>query len=170
MSRSVIIKDLGWQRIVAELARMEATTVDVGIHDDAGSGEEGTPIAAYASYNEYGTGRGVPERSFLRSTFDETIEKLNRLRGRLLEAVYEGRMTAELAGALLGEQHSADIKRKIGSNLPPPNAPSTVRAKGSSSTLIDSGAMRQAVRYEVNRGSISLSGLYRNFRRLARHR
>lgn len=43
------------------------------------------------------------------------------------------------------ETIAANIRKKIASNVPPPNAPSTVALKGSSKTLIASGEMRNSV-------------------------
>ncbi len=42
-----------------------------------------------------------------------------------------------------------DIIEKINSNIPPPNAPSTIKAKGSSHTLIDTGEMRRSIDFRV---------------------
>lgn len=42
-----------------------------------------------------------------------------------------------------------EIVKKIHSNIPPPNAPSTVKAKGSSKTLIDTGEMWRSVDMQV---------------------
>lgn len=41
------------------------------------------------------------------------------------------------------------ITQKIGSNIPLPNAPSTIKAKGSSKTLIDTGAMWSSIDTQV---------------------
>jgi len=42
------------------------------------------------------------------------------------------------------------IRIKILSNVPPPNAASTIKAKGSSHTLIDTGEMLESVSHEVD--------------------
>ena len=42
-----------------------------------------------------------------------------------------------------------EIVKKIHSNIPPPNAPSTIKAKGSSKTLIDTGEMWRSVDSQV---------------------
>jgi hypothetical protein len=49
----------------------------------------------------------------------------------------------------LGLLAVGDIQDSINSNIPPANAPSTVKQKGSSKTLIDTGAMRQGVTHEL---------------------
>lgn len=146
----IIDRDLGYQRIMEELAKMERMEILVGLQNDGAASPDGVLVAHYGAVNEFGTRNGhVPERSFMRSTFDESIDKLNRMRARIVEGVYAGKMDADRGAGLLGLQHQQDIQAKIGSNVPPPNAPSTVRGKGSSRTLIDSGTMRQSIRWVV---------------------
>jgi hypothetical protein len=121
----------------------------------------------------------IPERSWLRSTADEKREKWNlgisnglktiidQLHGvssgeKVLTAAVHGTTLSSLltasvgAGAkarhllkLVGEAAKADIQAKIRSNVPPPNAPSTIAQKGSSKTLIDTGAMLRSIDYKV---------------------
>jgi hypothetical protein len=50
----------------------------------------------------------------------------------------------------LGIMAQGDIQGEITSLSTPPNAPSTIRRKGSSNPLIDSGEMRGAVTYKVD--------------------
>lgn len=166
----VIERDLGYAKILANMAELDRTYVDVGIHHDAGVGEDGMPIAEYAAYNEFGTSDGhVPERSFIRATFDEQVEKLNQTRGRLIRGVQDGKLDAQQAAGLLGEIHQRDIVRKIDSGVPPPNAPGTIRIKGSSKPLINEGNMKQAVRYEIKMyGRFALRTIMRNISRWSR--
>jgi hypothetical protein len=49
----------------------------------------------------------------------------------------------------LGLELRDAIVLKILSNIPPPNAPSTIKAKGSSSTLIDTGHLLASIDVEV---------------------
>ena len=167
LKRNIVERDRGYRKILLSLEELDRTVVDVGIQSDAGAGEDGTPIAAYAAWNELGTADGhVPERPFMRSTFDETVGQLNALAGRLIGGVMDGKIAPRQAASLLGEQHETDIKRKIGSGVPPPNHPMTIKAKGSSKTLIDDGTMRQSVRYEIaTTGRRSLRGILRNIGR-----
>ena len=52
-----------------------------------------------------------------------------------------GMINAEQAIAMLGEWATGEIKKFIIHLQNPPNAPSTIKAKGSSSPLIDTGTM-----------------------------
>lgn len=91
----------------------------------------------------------IPERPFLRSTFDEKNKEWQKKAEAQLNLVATGRKDA--AGMLntLGNVLEGDIKRKIASGPFTPNAPSTVRQKKSAKPLIDSGRMRSSVRYII---------------------
>ncbi len=41
------------------------------------------------------------------------------------------------------------IRAKVLSNVPPPNAPGTIKAKGSSHTLIDSGTLLDSIKHTI---------------------
>ena len=47
---------------------------------------------------------------------------------------------------------------EINSGVPPPNAPSTIKRKKSSKTLIDSGKMRQHVDHKITGEGLNLKG------------
>lgn len=55
----------------------------------------------------------------------------------------------ELADSI-GMKLENSIRIKILSNIPPPNASSTTKSKGSSHTLIDTGEMLESVSHEVD--------------------
>ncbi len=115
------------------------------------AGREGTPIVVVAASNEFGTSDGrVPERSFIRSTVDEELPNLKLIRDRVVARVVEGTLRPRQAIGLLGAYLQGKIRAKIDSNVPPPNAPSTIAAKGSSHTLIDTGNLKQAITFEVH--------------------
>lgn len=50
----------------------------------------------------------------------------------------------------IGMKLENSIRIKILSNIPPPNAISTIKSKGSSHTLIDTGEMLESVSHEVD--------------------
>ena len=52
----------------------------------------------------------------------------------------------------------AQVVVQIDSNTPPPNAPSTIKRKKSSKTLIDSGKMRQHVDHKITGEGLNLKG------------
>ena len=145
---TVIVRDIdrGWKQIVKETTRSAA--VRVGVQQDTpGHGNDGATMAEVAFYNEFGT-RRIPERSFIRSAIDER-DGYRVLVARLVRGITGKAITLRQALHVLGQQAQTDIQAKISSNVPPPNAPTTIARKGSSKTLIDTGAMRAAIRYRV---------------------
>lgn len=94
----------------------------------------------------------IPERSFVRSAFDENRIKLEKLKERLYSGVIDGKLNPLRAAGLLGQQHEKDIKDKIRSITTPALSPSTIARKKSSKPLIDTGQMLNSVRYVVGKG------------------
>lgn len=142
--------DRGWKRIRRQLPKFNGAAVLVGIQSDEAPRDDGTSMALVAAVNEFGTEDGhIPERSFLRSTVDDNRTRYYRLARELHSDVLRGRFGIWRALSLVGQKAQADVQAKIASGVPPPNAPSTIERKGSSTPLIDTGAMRQAIRYVV---------------------
>lgn len=90
----------------------------------------------------------IPERSFIRATFDEKSDEIGERAEAAVTAIING---ADVSKALArtGQYIEGEIKRKIGSGPFTPNSPATIRKKKSSKPLIDTGHMRQSVRYEI---------------------
>lgn len=142
-------KDMGLQQFIRELQSARNAEVVIGLQEGDMAG--GQSIAEYGAYNEFGT-EDIPERSFMRTTFDEKQQDLNAFITRQYDLVKQGKITVYRALGLIGLRHQDQIQKKIGSNIQPKNADSTIAQKGSSRTLIDTGAMLAAVRYIIRRG------------------
>lgn len=96
----------------------------------------------------------IPERSFVRSTCDEKQRSWQDKARMEFGRVIDGKQSAGGMLDRIGNVMEGDIKRKIVAGPFAPNAPSTIRRKRSTRPLIDSGRMRQSVRYVVRpRGS-----------------
>lgn len=93
----------------------------------------------------------IPERSFLRSTFDENINKWVNFVKRQIPKLLNGQISARTLCERLGALMVADIQIKITELDTPPNADSTINKKGSSNPLIDTGGLRMRVTYRVVR-------------------
>lgn len=153
MASRITIKDRGYARLAQRLRASGKPALTVGVHEDDGAephGQDGTTVAEVAAANEFGL--GVPERSFIRSTLDENDAKYKELERRIGKAVVLGKLESVEQGLeQLGALVVGDVQRKISSGVPPENAPSTVAAKGSSTTLVDTGQMRASVTSRVRR-------------------
>lgn len=117
-----------------------------------GKGEKANPItvAQIAAVNEYGSQDGrIPERSFIRSTVNEYHDQIQRMLDKFSDQILEGKMTRKRALGIASQFLADKIRAKINSGVPPRNAASTVRRKGSSKTLVDTGQMLAAVDWDV---------------------
>jgi len=137
-------RDLGLKKFIRQLQVAKVTEVVVGVQQ--GADNDGQQIAEYAAYNEFGT-ESIPERSFMRSAFDENLAELKQDMDTQYGRVQAGQITVRTALGLVGLRHQDQIKNKIDTNIPPPNSPVTIAKKGSSHTLIDTGAMKNSIHY-----------------------
>jgi hypothetical protein len=94
----IIDKDLGWKELFKRAEEIENGRVRVGVLSDAMVEGEDFTLAELAAVHEYGTEDGrIPERSFLRSTFDDKREEMVELGKTLVKDVLAGRRTTEQA-------------------------------------------------------------------------
>lgn len=140
--------DRGWNNIVRELEKAKGMEVAVGILE--GSQNEGESIAEYATYNEFGTD-DVPSRPFMATSFDENVAEIDSDFERQGSAMLKGQQTARVALTIIGQKHADRTKNTIANrDILPRLKPSTVKAKkGSTKTLVDTGAMVNAVHISV---------------------
>lgn len=98
----------------------------------------------------------IPARPFMRTTVAQKKGEWAKNAARLMTGHPQG---AEAALQIMGDIMSKDIQATMETIVPPPLKPSTVAAKrrrGKSKpeqTLIDSGAMQEAVAFEVRGGT-----------------
>lgn len=147
---SVKDTDLGLKRFIAEMQSAKSVEVVVGILEDTMN--DGQSVAEYAAYNEFGTDK-IPERSFMRSSFDENIGNINRDMQHVIGQVQQGQITVRSALANVGMKHVDRVQKKIGSNIQPANSPVTIAKKKSSRTLIDTGVMLDMTNYLVRKAT-----------------
>lgn len=93
----------------------------------------------------------IPERSFIRSTFDENVDDwVEYLVDQVIElGMGDSGITARKIMESLGNRIQRSIVQKIRSIESPANSPITIARKGSSSPLEDTGHLIDAVRYKV---------------------
>jgi len=145
MSKGIVEKDRGWNRIKKDYATLSRASLKVGLQ--AGDVDDsGVPIATYGFYNEFGTER-IPERSFIRSTADEQRENWNRLLDAAYQKIIDGKITPRKALAIVGTKAQQDIQKKIVDGPFQENSDATKERKNSNRPLIDTSLMRQSVRW-----------------------
>lgn len=146
-------------RDLVKRAKIGDASIKVGILAKDGSeaktehdGSAGdVTLADVATWMEFGTDK-IPARSFIRAWFDENEARAKEMLRVLLRSVLEGKRTRDQALEILGQKFAAEIQARIADGVPPPLADRTVKAKGSSTPLIDTGQLRSGISYEVERG------------------
>lgn len=158
-------KDRGWKAMMTNFKVNSGETAGfVGYLRSSGDyknesqrkkGEEPTPItmAQLAAVHENGSADGIiPQRSFMGSAIDEHQKEIKRLIKKVADGVVMGRLTKRKALGIVCERLKGMFIDKITSNVPPPLKQSTVDAKGSSRTLIDSGQLKNSMDWEIKEG------------------
>ncbi len=144
------------QRLLREAGKGGVSGVKVGFFSTARY-EDGTPVAAVAAWNEFGT-ETIPERPFFRNALAESERSV----GRILQAGLNTKkmvVDEQLAGRV-GAHVQGKIQDSITSLKEPPNSPATIAQKrkklhgkkgtgGGETPLIDTGVMLHAVAWEV---------------------
>lgn len=127
--------------------------VDIGVF--AGQGSD---LVIYAATNEFGTDQAgpnrniiIPERSFLRAGVDENKRELKQFAKKKAFDVLTGKISKKVALSQLGLLAQSKVQKRIASGPFVPNAPSTIRIKGSSRPLVNTGRLRQSITFEVGR-------------------
>ncbi|MFU8806541.1 MAG: hypothetical protein ACNA8W_22210 [Bradymonadaceae bacterium] len=161
MKSGITDKDIGFQDLLDVFDEMEdGVVVEVGVPADKGAfvykaedGVGGAPLILIASVNEFGSDDGrIPERSYLRSTIDENRDHFGEFLGKGLVKVMDGKWTPDQVMDALGMEAVNKVQRKIDNLKEPPNAEATIKRKGSSNPLVDTGQLKQSIIHRVRKG------------------
>lgn len=116
-----------YQRILGEIVRRVtgAKLVRAGFLENA-TYPDGTPVAAVAAFNNYGTGRAPPRPFFSNMVEDKSPDWPNAAALNLKATDYDAKKTLEL----MGEGIVGDLRQSIRNTNDPPLAESTLRRRG----------------------------------------
>lgn len=144
----------GWFNKAMGLFRSRKVWVKAGFPSGSASADN----IKKAIWNEFGTRGGrsgggwggpIPERPFMRTAVKNNQSKYQNAMRVSAPKLISGETDLRTVLSKLGIVVVTDIQNQIRSNMPPPNSEVTVALKGSSHTLIDSGAMVGAVTWKV---------------------
>lgn len=91
----------------------------------------------------------IPERSYIRSGFDERAPRIEQRAVTLLKQVLSFKISPNDYFEALGQYVVGQIKDYMTNLSSPANSPLTVKMKGSSNPLIDTGRLRQSITHKV---------------------
>lgn len=165
--------DLGKRRIERELSLIPHRVALIGIPGTAKmprDGQSGTVdnLAELAFIMEKGsTVNKIPPRPFMRETRKKAEKRFRGLLRKSYKAILNGKLTTEGALASLGQAYEGEMKEIFLTGNFAPNSPITihggwmrnkvsgkifkVKGKGSSRPLIDTGNLRQSIKYKVKK-------------------
>lgn len=143
---STKVTDMGIDKVLENVLELGGKQVKVGIQAGSGS-HDGVDILDIAIYNHFGT-RNIPSRPFISDCFDKNQGQISEAKKRIVYRVMEG-MPASAGLAQLGQWYQDVLKGHIRNGSWVPNAPATVKRKGSSRPLIDTGQLVNSVRWEI---------------------
>lgn len=144
--------DKGFDNYKDAFKGLDSKKVAVGLFAKVGD-----EVLTKGIVNEFGARAGkngnvvIPERSFIRSTYNKNIKKVARRFTQIAKSISDGNYNVNKKLKLIGLEQEAAIKQTIVDLRSPPNAPSTIKSKGSSNPLIDTGEMRNKISSELRK-------------------
>lgn len=129
------------------LNKLDCGDLQVGFMEGA-TYADGTPVAQVAFWNEFGHGGNFPSppRPFFRNMVSKESPTWGKKLAGLLKATGDD---GERSLSALGEDIKGALEQSIIDTNAPPNAPSTIAAKGFNKPLIDTSHMKNSVTYKV---------------------
>jgi hypothetical protein len=123
--------------------------VAVGILQDEPVDDDFTMVDL-ATVHEFGSkDRGIPARSFFRSTLDLKRSEYVKLIAKLQDAYVVGKLTMKQALTQLGEVVVGDMKETIVRGIAPPLSKETIKRKKSPKPLIHNGHLKGSITHQV---------------------
>lgn len=120
------------------------TSVKVGLPKGSNPYPDGTSVIMVGTVHEFGSpARGVPARSYLRTTLVERRKEYREMIGKLAGHIVSGKLTMDKALDLLGLKVQGDVQMKIETI----DTPALKYREGN--PLIDTGHLRQSITYQV---------------------
>lgn len=138
-------------KIKKELEYIKNHRLVIGIFDDGKKHPDSDiTMIELAMVHEFGW-KFIPERSFIRAGFDKRKSKITNQANLVIEKIIFQQAKAKPAMEVLGQLVVTQLQEYMTELSSPPNAPSTIKQKGSSNPLIDEGHLRQAITYKIVR-------------------
>ncbi len=154
------------QRMASVSRQLQGRRMRVGVLDEGEIGmiahvhEYGCDITVTEKMRAYLHFRGIhlkkettviriPERSFIRAGFDAREAEWRSKVDDIIQGCYDGGIPVDTALDMLGLDLAGQIQEFARDLSSPPNSKATVKLKGSSNPLVDTGRLIGAIRHEV---------------------
>lgn len=148
--------DKGFRRIITGMKELGNNSIIAGVLKESGNADNGMTLAEIALINEFGTtkaGRNhkvtIPSRPFMRQAADKNEKEWLDFSENVVGKMIDKGAGAGQAYNIIGQKVEGDIKEIFVTGDFAPNAPATIAKKGSDTPLIDTGKLRQSIRYRI---------------------
>ena len=159
--------------LIKQLEHLESKRIEVGVFAGKKHPDSDIDLAGLARVHEYGvtievtpkmraylhsiglhlredtTHIRIPERSFIRAGWDNNKDDVERRIERFLPQVMELDINLDTFLEAVGKEVEGRLKEFMKKLHYPPNSSFTIRRKGSSNPLIDTGALLDSITYKV---------------------
>lgn len=146
-------KDNGYDNYLKAVKELHSSAVRVGLFASVGD-----KVLTKGIVNEFGTTKAgknhnitIPERSFIRATYNKQYKKVSRRFGQVFESFSNRNYNVKGKLKLIGIEQENETKKTITEMKTPANKESTIKKKGSSHPLIDTGELRMKISSEVKK-------------------
>lgn len=136
------------KRFFKEIEQLKKLQVRVGYQQGDEQEKDGADLCDIAMFNELGTSN-TPSRPFMRDSVDKNEDKINNFCKTQMKLLSSGKTTTEQMLKSIGVFQKGLVQKEIRDGEFVPNAPSTIKRKGSDKPLIDTGTMRQSVNFVI---------------------
>lgn len=149
----IVDQDRGFKKLLERLSKRKSPHVIVGVYGKA-VGQRykgvGATVSEVAAVHEFGVpSRNIPKRSFLRDTALINERRIEKNLATVTERIVTG-VESERTGLLkFGVWFEGVVKQRIAAGIPPKLSPATIKRKGSSKPLIDTGQLRNSISSEL---------------------
>lgn len=155
-----------WDEMLRNFGELKRSVVTVGVQESAkphiDENGKALDMAGLAAIHEFGDAE-IPERSFLRSTFETRDDDWEAAAEKQWLKVAQNRQTVKGMLVFMGVVMSADVKKTILAGISPALSPMTLAKRmqkgahgggaasraGSTTPLIDSGQLLASITFEV---------------------
>lgn len=132
-----------------QLKSLKGASVVVGFPKGWNAYPDGTPVAMVATVHEFGSpAQNIPSRPFFRTTLFVN-KNYKELRIKKFTMIMNGKLPVIMAMNQLGDTIKNDIVDSIIAIKSPKLKDNTIKRKGSSNPLVDTGHLKQSVTYKV---------------------
>ena len=131
--------------------KLKKAKVKVGLPKGSDNYKDGTSVIEVGAIHEFGSpSKKIPERSFIRSTINEQKETYSKIAQSQGILIINGKQSLSKALEHIGIWGQREIQKKFTNNDWAKNSLLTIKSKGSSKPLIDTGHLRQSITWSVD--------------------